>query len=91
MYVRPSEIQLDVVAELRAIANPAAAQFVPILLLADSDEHAQAQQALAAVFNDPQLTDLRVYTIGDGAAMSGLLLLGGQPTGETTILISLLD
>jgi hypothetical protein len=91
VYVRSTEMQPDIVAELKAIADRDAAQFVPILLLADSDEHAQAQQALAAVFNDPQVTDLRMYAIGDGAAMSGLLVAGCRTTGEVTVLISLLD
>lgn len=91
VYARTGGDTPDIVAELKAIADPAAAQFVPILLLADSDEYAQALQALAAVFNDPQITDLSVYAIGDGAAMSGLLLAGVRTTGEVTILVSLLD
>lgn len=91
VYTRTGGVTPDIVAELRAIADPAAVQFVPILLLADTDESAQAQQALAAVFNDPQIADLRVYAIGDGAAMSGLLLAGSRTTGEITLLVSLLD
>lgn len=91
VYVRPNGIQPDIVAELRAIADPLAAQYMPILLLTETDDQARAEQALATVFNDPQVTDLRVYAIGDGAAMSGLLLAGSRSTGETTILVSLLD
>ncbi|PSB26065.1 hypothetical protein [Stenomitos frigidus] len=91
VYVRPDGLQPDIVAELRAIGDRAAAQFVPILLLVETDDATKAQQALAEVYDDPQTTDLRVYTVGDGAAMSGLLLLGRQTTGETIILISLLD
>ncbi|HIK13817.1 MAG TPA: hypothetical protein IGS53_00720 [Leptolyngbyaceae cyanobacterium M33_DOE_097] len=91
VYVRPDGIQPDIVTELQAIANPLAVHYVPLLLLADTDDHAKAQQALAAVFDDSQTTNLSLYAIGDGAAMSGLLLIGCQTTGETTILISLLD
>jgi len=76
---------------LRAIADPDAAQFVPILLLTETNNHAKAQQALAVAYDDPQVTDLRIDRIGDGAAMSGLLLAGCRTTGEVTILISLLD
>lgn len=90
IYIRPNEIQSDIVAELKAIADPAAANYVPILLLADTDDHARAEQALADVFDDPQVSDLQVYEIGDGAAMSGLLLAGYRPN-TLTILISLLD
>ncbi len=91
VYVRPNGIQPDIVAELKAIGDPLAAQFVPILLLTETDDSAKAQQALAEVYDDPQMTDLKVYTIGDEAAMSGLLLAGCRTTGETTILVSLLD
>ena len=91
VYGRPTGIQPDIVAELQGISDRAAAQFVPILLLSETDDQARAAQALATVFNHPQVTDLRVYAIGDGAAMSGLLLTGCRTTGETTILISLLD
>ncbi|MEX0269334.1 hypothetical protein AB3R30_09330 [Leptolyngbyaceae cyanobacterium UHCC 1019] len=91
VYARSSGVKPDIVAELRAIADPAAVQYIPVLLLADTDDYAKAQQGLADVFDDPQVTDLRVYAIGDGAAMSGLLLAGCRTTGETTLLISLLD
>lgn len=91
VYVRPKGIQSDIVAELKAIADPAAANYVPILLLTETDDYARAQQALATVFNHPQVTNLSVYAIGDGSAMSGLLLAGSRTSGETTILISLLD
>lgn len=90
VYLRPDGIQPDIVAELRAIADPLAAQYVPILLLTETDDEARAQQALATVFNHPQVTDLRVYAIGDGAALSGLLVAGYRPN-DMTILISLLD
>ncbi len=91
IYVRPKGIQPDIVAELKAIADPLAVQYVPILLLTETDDDARAQQALATVFNHPQVTNLSVYAIGDGSAMSGLLLAGSRTSGETTVLISLLD
>jgi hypothetical protein len=91
VYVRPQGIQPDIVAELRGIGDRDAAQFVPILLLDETEDRIQAQKALATVYDDPQVTDLSVYTIGDGAVMSGLLLLGRQTPGKITILISLLD
>jgi len=89
VYVRPTGMQPNIVVELRAIAPPAA-HHVPILLMDETDDQARAQQALAAVFDDPQITDLSVYAIGDGAALSGLLVAGYRPN-EMTILISLID
>jgi hypothetical protein len=91
VYVRPYGIQPDIVAELGAISDPLAANYIPILLLTETEDQSKAQQALAAVFNHPQVTNLKLYAIGDGAAMSGLLLIGCRITGETIILISLLD
>ena len=91
IYTRPDNGKPDIMTELTAIADPNAAQFVPILLLADMENAEQAQKALAAAYNDPTVTDLRLYTIGDGGAMSGLLLAGSRATGETTVLVSLLD
>lgn len=91
VYVRPNGIQPNTVAELRAIADPLTAQYIPILLLSETEERDRAEQALANVFDAPQMTDLRLYAIGDGAAMSGLLLVGCHITGDTTVLISLVD
>ncbi len=91
VYARTRGVTPDIVAELKAIADPATANYVPILLLEETDDYTKAQQALATVFNHPEVTDLRVYAIGDGAAMSGLLLAGCRTNGATTILISLLD
>ena len=52
----------------------------------------QARSALAAVFDDPAVTELAVYNIGDGGAMAGILLAGRrQGTGAATFLIFLLD
>ncbi|EKQ68007.1 hypothetical protein OsccyDRAFT_3546 [Leptolyngbyaceae cyanobacterium JSC-12] len=91
VYARSSGVKPDIVAELKAIVDPAAVQYVPVLLLADTDDHAKAQQVLAAVFDNPRMTNLSVYAIGDGAAMSGLLVAGYCLPSEVTILISLLD
>ncbi len=90
VYIRPTGIQPNIVAELRAIADPAAANHVPILLMEETEDDARAQPALAAVFDQPEVIDLRVYAIGDSAAISGLLLIGCC-SNAITILISLLD
>ncbi len=91
VYDRPQGIQPDIVAELRAIDDQNVSQFVPILLLEETENQTQTEQALAAVYDQPKVTDLQVYTIGDGAAVAGLMLLGRYAAEETVILISLLD
>ena len=46
----------------------------------------------AAAFDDPAVTELRVFNLGDGEAMSGLLVAGRrQATGEATFLVFLMD
>ncbi len=91
VYARTGAATPNIVAELKGISDRSAAQFVPILLLDETENSDLARQALAAAYDDPQVMDLSVYAIGDGSAMSGLLLAGCRTTGEVTILVSLLD
>ena len=52
----------------------------------------QARAALAAAYDDPTVTDLRVYKLGDGGAMSSLLITGyRKETGEDIFLAFLMD
>ena len=45
-----------------------------------------------AVFDDPAVTDLAVYTLGDGGAMAGILFAGRCiKTGAAMFLVFLLD
>lgn len=91
IYDRPSSKKPNIVAELTAIADQDVARYVPVLLLSDSDDDRKVQSVLASAYDNPNVTHLSVYTIGDGAALSGLLITGHRITGETTVLISLLD
>ena len=80
-----------IVTELRGIKRPGAAAFVPLLLeVIDSADRARA--ALYAAYDYLEVTQLRVLIIGDGKAMSGLLLAGRWGTrGEAKILVVLTD
>lgn len=91
VYVRPQGMQPDIVSELKAIATTEVASFVPLLLLNHTEQSEKAQKTLSTVYDDPEVAELRVYTIGDGGTMSGLLIIGHRTTGEAIILISLLD
>jgi hypothetical protein len=61
------------------------------MILDELENADEARQALAAAFNAPEVSDLRVYTIGDGEQMSGLILAGRRSNGEATFLLFLLD
>jgi hypothetical protein len=91
VYSRGAGGSHDTVAELRSIDDPAAKQSVPMFL--DGVEDAErAKAALAAAYDDPAVTELAVYNLGDGGAMSGLLIAGHRPAaGEATLLVFLMD
>jgi hypothetical protein len=91
VYARRTDAKPDILAELRGIADPDAAISVPMIL--DNIQGAdKARLALSSVYDDPALTDLRVYNLGDGGAMSGLLIAGRRDdTGEAIFLAFLLD
>lgn len=92
VYTRPPGARRDIVAELRGIVDPDARMSVPLLL--DVTENAEAARAaLAAAFDAPAVTELRVFNLGDGAAMSGLLVAGRRAAvgGDATYVIVLMD
>lgn len=90
VYVRDPGTQPDIVVELRAIRDPDAAISVPMILdnLQDAE---RARAALSAAYDDLSVAGLQVYNLGDGEAMSGLLVAGRRVNGETTFLVFLLD
>jgi hypothetical protein len=91
VYRRPAGAKPDIVAELRGISDPEAQLSVPMILdVVESAEAARA--ALSATFDDPAVTELRAFNLGDGGAMSGLLVAGRRtPGGESTFLVFLVD
>ena len=62
-------------------------------MIPDVVENAEAaRQALPAAYDDLAVTELRVYNLGDGEAMSGLLVAGRRAdTEDATFLMFLLD
>ena len=91
VYTRPTGAKADILAELRGIADPDAQNSVP-MILENVDGAEQARAALAAAYDDPAVTELRVFNLGDGEAMLGLLVASRrQATGEATFLVFLMD
>ncbi len=91
VYNRPPGAKPDIVAELRSIEDADAANSAPMILDVVEDA-ARARVALAAAFDDPAVSELRVFNLGDGEAMSGILVAGHRAgTGEATFLVFLLD
>ena len=90
VYVRKDPGPRDIVSELRNIGDASARLCVPMIL--DVVEAAEnARGALSGAFDDAAVTELRVFNIGDGGAMSGLLIAGRRDNGETIQLVFLMD
>ena len=91
VFARPAGAKPDIVAELRGIEDADAAISAPMILDAVQDAEA-ARAALSAAFDDSAVTALRVYNLGDGGAMSGILVAARRvATGDATFLVFLLD
>jgi hypothetical protein len=91
VHVRDPGNSADIVSELRQITDRDALLSVPMLL--DTIENADtAKAALSDVFDDPGVNELRVFAIGDGEAMSGILIAAlRSDSGEATFLVFLMD
>ena len=91
VYVRPAGAKPDIVAELRGIKD-ADAQLSAPMILDDIEGADKARAALAAAFDDPAVTELRAFNLGDGGAMSGILVASRRgATEEATFLVFLMD
>lgn len=91
VYARAPGAPADIVAELRGIIDRDAAISVP-LILDEVDDAAAAHAALTAAYNDPAVTELRVFNLGDGAEMAGLLIAARrEATDDAIFLVFLLD
>ncbi len=91
VYTRAAGVKPDIVAELHGLTDLDAAISAPMILDVVEDADA-ARAALAAAYDDPAVTEMRVFNLGDGEAMSGLLVASRrQGAGEATFLVFLLD
>lgn len=90
VYNRKAGAEPDIVKELRGIDDVDTRNSVPMILEAVENAD-KAVEALVAAYDAPRVTDLNVYNIGDGGAMSGLVVAGRRANGETTFLVFLMD
>jgi hypothetical protein len=90
VYARASGAKPDIVAELKGISDPDAANSVP-MFLDGIDNPDAARKALSTAFDQPDVADLKVFNIGDGEAMSGILLAGRRVEDGVTFLVFLMD
>ena len=82
--------QRDIMAELRALDDPLLRSSVDMLL--DGTENpASGKGALSAAFDDLAVHNLLIFAIGDGGAMSGLLVAVRRANDEATFVVFLMD
>ena len=90
VYERNKTAKADVLTELYNITDTDAKIAVP--LLTDLIENAsQGKQALAAAFNLPDVTAMAVFTIGDKAALSGILAIAIYTNEYACSVLALMD
>lgn len=89
-YRRPGQAKHEVEAELRGITDTKT-RLQTGMILDVVENPGAARSALAEAYDAPDVVDLRAYLIGDGEAMSGLLLAGQRQNDDVTILTFLLD
>lgn len=90
VYERNTGTAPDIIRELNNIKDPDAKRSVPLLteLIENAD---QGKAALAAAFNHPNISHVAVFTVGDNAEMSGLILSGLYADQTACSVICLMD
>ena len=90
VYVRPANAKHDIVGELRSLTDPNVSSAAQMILDGVSNAES-ARQALSVAYDDPSVVELAVYNIGDGEAMSGLIIAARRSNSEGTFLVLLMD
>lgn len=90
VYARPRGQRANIVAELRGIQDNGAHSVISALIEGHETPD-NAEHALSAAYDDVAMENLEVYTLGDGAALSGLLIAGRANSSTATLLVFLMD
>lgn len=80
----------DIVSELKTLPDADASRSASVMLEGVEDPQAAAL-ALAAVFDAPDVLEVHVYRIGDGAEMSGLIIAARRAGEDAVFVVFLLD
>lgn len=81
-----------ILAELRNSIEDPAASLSASLIVDNIDDPTQAHLALAKAFDDPDVSRLDIYRLGDGEQMNGVLIAAYRAkSSDATFLVSLTD
>lgn len=90
VYNREVGKEPDILSELDEINDPQGKLSVPLLTEMITDAE-QGRKALAEVFDHPLIDELTVNLIGDGAAMSGIMITGAFSNKKVCSVVCLMD
>jgi hypothetical protein len=90
VHERPAGSAGDIVSEIGSIAD-IEARSAAMLLFDAGEDSARAKDALSEAFDDAAIRQLKIFKIGDGAAMSGALIAAETNSDARQFLIILMD
>lgn len=90
IYARTAGTKGDILTELASLSGAEAKNVTP-LLTELIDDAAAAKAALAAAFNHPDVQALSIHHLGDGEAMSGIMISGCYTGGLGCSVLALMD
>jgi len=90
VYERHAAAGAAILSELSSVEDAAAKTSIPLLTELIS-EPPIAEQALQAAFDHEQVEQLALFTVGDGEAMSGVLIIAYYKAGYYCSVIALID
>jgi hypothetical protein len=90
LYTRPAAAEGNIMAELGSISDPEGKRAIPLLteLIEDADT---AKKALTAAFNHADVRQLSMHHLGDGEAISGIMISALYNDGMACSVIALMD
>lgn len=80
----------NIITELRQLADPQARSSAELMIDATAEAD-DGKAALSAAFDDAAVSELLVFSIGDSAAMTGLLVAARRSNGDATFLVFMMD
>jgi hypothetical protein len=89
VYRRSSKAQ-SILNELDSVDDPQVRMNAETMLEGTAEPQS-ARAALKQAFDDPSIEDLRIFRMGDGGAMSGIMIAGRRANNETAFVGFLLD
>jgi hypothetical protein len=80
----------NILQEISSLSDPATA-LAASQLTENHDSPVEAAEALQAVFDSPEIQELRLYRAGDSEAITGLAIVALNQSNGAMVLVFLMD